>query len=139
MNDQTHAAEFVSRNESVSSDARSAIQSAILINGGALGGMFALAGQETAVSKFLIQPHAIRECLIAFATGVATAAIASGTAYFTNYGYLAQLSFMISKDQKRARLFMRFGAMSHVISVGLILVSISSFLWGSIHAAFSIG
>ncbi len=97
-----------------------ALKSAILINGGAAAAMLAFIGNiwNGALVQNVMGP--LTNSIILFCFGVASGALGTGFTYFTQYGYA-------EKKVKFARSF-------HVLTILLVLVSYSLFIFGCYEA-----
>ena len=130
--------DFRSRNESVMTDARAAVQSAMLVNGGAFAAILAFVGSQANSSRLHVDPVGIRTSLLAFTIGVGLGALSAATSYLTNYGYLSQAKALLEAKRSKGKLALYAAIICHNISIVSVVSSIGLFCYGAYLAAQSI-
>lgn len=107
--------------DSVFTYGQAALKSAILINGGAAAGLLAFIGNIWSKGINPLAVEHLTDAILAFALGVLSAAVGTGTTYVTQYGYCSNWKVV-------ARTF-------HILTLIVVVASYVLFMVGS-HASY---
>ena len=138
MDENSRLEEINSRNEVVTTDARTAVQSAILINGGAVVALLAFMGSQSDKLKPAVDSAGMRHALLTFVVGVAFSGFCTATAYLANFSSLLQAQAIYEQKAAKANRSLRSGVAFHWISVSLFAASMLTFVVSTIIAARAI-